>query len=263
MKQKYPHNKKSRKIIWLGAILALIFALYFLNTPLNTLGLKIINLFSGPIKNIKSKAEGIYDSTYVFFADKNELIQKNVFLENELLKIQARIEQDEIWRKEYLSLLEKFGRKNQNNLIMARVITNFSELPYDALLLDLGGQNNISKGMKITAFDGSVFIGTIRDVQPKISRGVLVSSPNEETNIIFDKTEVSAIAVGQGNGELSVTLPGDLNIEIGERAYTLNQNPLLVGFVEKIEKKTVDPLQKILIRLPLNISNLHTVFLLP
>lgn len=267
MKPRYPHSRANkawlRSVLLMSAILALVFIPFYFDGPLKNFGEIILSTTLKPLISIKNTVTSIYGTIKTSFADKNALTKENNSLKSAVQGLEIKLKQDELFREEYFALLEKFGREPQQNFLMARVMINFAELPYDTISLDLGKKSGVEEGMKITAYDGSIFIGTVRGVKENFSRGVLISSLNEEINVIFGKAQISAIARGRGNGELESILPRDIVVEIGEKVYTLNQKPLLVGFVGRIEKKAVDPLQKITIVLPVNIQDLRSVFLLP
>lgn len=253
------YRKKKRKFVLSGALVALILiVLIFPTFSFRLIGRPAFYILS-PFLKMKAGVIEWRDNIKINFAEKKALQEDNDALREKIMQLETRIALSEAADKENEAL--KISAEEKNKFLLAYVIFQPPLTPYDMLIIDSGSENGVKEGMQVSAF-GNVLLGYVADVFDDTSKIKLISSFNEETNILLESSGVPAIAIGRGGENFEITLPRPVNVEIGERIITLGKQPLLVGTVEKIEQQTADPFQKILFRLPVNLQYLNQVFLL-
>lgn len=261
------NGKHKKKVVLISALVALVLAaIIFYDFTFQTLGRPLFYVLR-PIFKVKNNIENWKESIINDFADKNFLSEENKSLRGIIQEMEAKIAVSENLEKENIALKSVFSPEaldklpREKKLILASVIYRPSLTPFDTLIIDSGSRDGIKEGMLVSAF-GNVLLGYTEDVFPDISKIKLISSFGEEINVILESSQISAIALGRGAENLEITLPKSLEAKLGERIMTLGRQPLLVGFIERIERQTADPFQKIIIRLPVNIQRLKEVFIL-
>jgi len=265
MKTIFPLNinikrKKKRRLL-AGAIVALILIIIFFKifsfNFVNRAALYAVKPFLYLSSGISHKWEGLKTD----FSDKKRLQEENDALREKISRLEIKNALNEVSEKENIFLKSVFSAEEAKKFIVAAVISRPPLSPYDILIIDAGIKEGVREGMPVSAA-GNVLLGYVTDVSEGISKIKLISSFNEETNVVLESSGVSAIAAGAGGENFKITLPRQIKVETGEKVLTLGIQPYLLGFVEKIESQPTDPYQKIIFRLPLNIQNLNRVFLL-
>lgn len=265
MRMIFPLNiniKRKKKRHLLGvAIVALILIVIFFRIfsfgVVNKAALYAVK----PFLYLKLGILNKWEELKINFHDKKSLQEENEALRERISRLEVKNALNEVSEKENIFLKSVFSAEEAKNFILASVISRPPLSPYDILIIDAGSGENAKEGMPVLAA-GNVLLGYIADVSEGISKVKLISSFNEETNVILESSGVSAIAVGTGGENFKITLPRQIKVEAGEKVLTLGTRPYLLGFVEKIESQATDPYQKIIFRLPINIQNLNQVFLL-
>lgn len=198
--------------------------------------------------------------SYAFF-DKVRLEDENENLREMVENLKGGIERSEILKKENEELLGALSREPQQK-IFARVVLSPPRAAYDTFLIDVGSDNGIHVGMSVVS-PGGVYLGTIGEVYPKSSKVAQISVYSRETNVYLENSGTPAIAFGMGGDSMKLSLPGSVpGLELGERVLSASGEHYLVGFVEKIENKQTDTVQAVHLRLPLNVLNLRSVFVI-
>ena len=137
------------------------------------------------------------------------------------------------------------------------VISRPPQTAYDVLLIDAGTESGIKKEMIVKI--GDIYLGKIEKVFNNLSRVRLASNPDNEIDAMLSSTNLFTKAIGQGGGNFKITLPRDVEVNIGDYVLTVGSEPLLIGIVEKIKKSPTDVFQKILFRAPINLQTLRFV----
>ena len=191
-----------------------------------------------------------------FFSSKRTLIQENTKLREQLAleKVKGKLFDD--MRADYEDLRNL--TKSNETRIPARVIASPSVVPYDVLVIDVGSMDGVLKDDLIYA-GTSALLGRIATVGGKTSRAVLFSSPTHEERLIHLSSGTPVDAVGQGGGSFVVSIPQDIEVEVGD-ALTLPEAPHgVVAFVTRIDASPSDAFQSVHAALPENIYTLRHV----
>ncbi len=265
MRMIFPLNinlKRKKKKHLLGvAIVALILIIIFFRifsfSIVNKSALYIIK----PFLYLRLGILNRWEELKINFSEKKYLQEENKSLREEISQLEIKAALNEVSEKENVFLKSVFSAEEARNFILASVILRPPLSPYGVLIIDAGSKKGAKEGMQVLAA-GNVLLGHITDVSEGISKVKLISSFNEETNVILESSGISAIAMGTGGENFEIILPRQIKIEAGEKVLTLGVRPNLIGIVEKIERQDTDPYQKIIFRFPLNIQYLNQVFLL-
>ena len=260
MKTKFPPNKnKTALIAYFGGVIAifLILLLIFLpvlNKPLVRVGLEATK----PFLLFKIKIKKWFRINSAIFREKRELLKEIDGLKEKASQSEAVLLEADSLKQENKNILSLFNRKQERNYILAAVLFKPPQVFYDSLVIDAGANQGLAPGMAVTAY-GDTLLGYVSDVSSSVSKVKLISSLNEETNVVFQDSGLSVVALGKGGENFEISLPRSAEIKVGEKLLNLEANPLLVGIVERIEKNDASPFQKIFFRLPLNLNYLRYV----
>lgn len=213
-----------------------------------------------PVLSMKNGLSKKWENLRTDFSDKNDLQNENAVLREKIMELEAKVGLLEVLGKENDILKNVFSAEEKKNFILGTVILKPVAVPFDTLVIDSGEASGIKAGMEVSAF-GSVLLGYISDVSENISKIKLISSFGEETNVVLGSSGIPAIAVGRGGENFEIILPRSVSVSVGESVIKMGKKPMIAGYVERIEHRTADPLQKIVFRIPLNIQYLNYVFI--
>ena len=266
MTKIYPQNRsglaspaggrKTRKTwIFIFAVFALLGAT---NGNARSFAVKTIVGATTPLFKFSRFAVEKKDGLFFLFKNKqsldeelNFLKEKNIELENETILLESA-------RKENEDLKILLSRPDKKNYILGSIISRPPQSPYDMIVVDAGSDNGVKQGMKAVAY-GSVLIGYVAEVSPSVSKIKLVSYPGEETNLFMENAKVSAIGLGLGGGNIEVKIPSSVKVISGDKINTEGTLHYLLGTADKIEADTLNPFQKIIFRMPVNLNELQKV----
>ncbi|MEK7596428.1 MAG: rod shape-determining protein MreC [Patescibacteria group bacterium] len=263
MKMIYRRNKP---LISIGfKMLASAFIAFFLLTVAYVdfleaaLANSIFN-FLKPILNFSILTKDVLNNLTFIFTDKIRLAEENKNLRETANDLKGRLESLEGIKKENKELREILGRIPEEK-ILANVILLSPEIGYDSFILDMGREDGVKAGMSVVS-SGDVFLGYINEAYDKTSRVALISYFNQENNGFLENSGTPITITGMGGEMMKFSLPREASVQIGERVLTMASAPRLIGFVEKIEKSSTNPLQNIILRIPLNIRNLRITLII-
>jgi len=168
------------------------------------------------------------------------------------LKVENTNLKDQISKSDFLEL-ENFQLKeliedklaSTTNYISARVMLD-KQSPYlNSLIINIGSNKNIKKGMAV--LDGKNFIGRIVDVNFFSSRVLLVSDLNSKIPIMLEPLGSHAILNGHGiNLPTLEYLPKNNSVKNGDKIYTSGKggifNPGIPIGVAHLEKDKINVL---------------------
>lgn len=253
------NTNKSSKKIWLAVFLILVVGGIFSDSVRFLFSRTVIVATLPFFKGSDYLGGAFYNLSYFvknkknLFAEANDLRIRNAELENEFLMT-------EFLRKENEELKSLFSQTNKKNYILGSIISRPPKVPHDMIIIDAGSDNGVAEGMRVLAYSNTM-IGMVAEVFPKISKIKLISFSGEETNVFFEEEKVSAPAVGLGGGNLEIKMPSSFKIKSGGKILTDGTFPLIIGEVGKIEIDLLNPFQKILFRLPVNLNEIRSVLI--
>lgn len=213
-----------------------------------------------PSFNIAIFLSDFADGLKGFFTSKSRLNDRVSELENRNRELEVKNSLLESELTEFRRLNEFFSDARPKGKI-AMVLSQSPNIPFDSILIDLGGDDGFQIGSTATAY-GGILLGEVSELGKKSSLVRLISSPGLETEAWLERLSLNVTLEGRGGYNLKLSLPKSVDVQIGDRVFSNTNPPLLIGQIEKIYKEPSLPLQDILLRLPLNIANLRYVELL-
>jgi cell shape-determining protein MreC len=180
-------------------------------------------------------------------------------LEQELVTLRMRSLSRELLLEENRALKALLGRDDTApNTLLAVVLVRPNQTPYDTFILDVGSDENIREGLKVTVA-GDVVIGEVEKVFAHTSRAKLYSSPGLETPVLLGADNIAAVAVGHGGGNFTIELPQGILVEEGDIVSLPSITTQVIGVVEVIEAHGGSSFQKIFLRSPISMQQLKWV----
>lgn len=253
-------NQKQKKYI-IGAILVLVFLVFSITGLFSKMN-GILQFFGSPFWKSKNfVVEKTNDTSYLLRNKKSVFSEnKNLIEENQNLK--NKIADYEILENENKNLKELFNRiQNPADYVLARVLSKPNKTPYDTLIIDIGKDESLHDGQKV--FVGqSLPLGEIVEVYKDSALVKLYSSPGEITDAEIDVIGTSVELVGRGGGNFEMTVPKDLFVPNGVAVILPELNSKVLAIVVNTISEAKDPVNKIILKSPVNIQELKWIQIL-
>ncbi|MBM2817828.1 MAG: hypothetical protein HW401_418 [Parcubacteria group bacterium] len=250
-----PRNKNKRLKFLIAAI---IFAILFLISLTGAFKISLNNIIL-PFWKSDSYIGQKFSNTFSIIGSKKSLIAENRRLGEELNKIKADLSIQKIIQKENEDLKALLGRDEiKKNAILSAVLVRPSISPFDIIIIDVGLDKGVKAGDRVL-YEGSVAIGEVEEAYVHSSKIKLYSSPGEKFIALVGERSVQVEAEGLGGGNFSAKLPRDIEVNEGDAAVVPSISASIFGFVQKIELNPTDSFQKIIFKIPVNLSELKWV----
>ena len=198
---------------------------------------KASSIIALPEKGIVNLSRGIADHLAVH--SKNKDLTENINL------LEERSYENTYLKLENIKLKKLLNQKIESNYsyTSARVIID-KESPYlKSLILNVGSNQNIKKGMAV--LDGKIFIGRIVEVNYLSSRVLLITDLNSKIPVIIEPMGYQAILSGTNADEPMLEfLPENHELSSGNKVYTSGKGGIFlegipIGEVKLVEEKTL------------------------
>lgn len=227
-----------------------IVVFYILRTPI----LSVV----APVFRAENAVSLGLSNFFGFFRTKESLINENQMLRARLEafdSLQASYRTLEISRDD---LLSRFGRAPISEVIAAGVLAHPPETPYDILIIDVGTDDGVEFGDRVTLPEGGA-LGTILESHSKEAKVLLYSSGGVETSAYLERGGVAITLIGKGGGTMSFTLPRDVPVALGDKILLPGIRSELLAVVEDIELEPTDSRMRVLARGLRNINGIRFV----
>ena len=259
MTKIFPQNRNLRKTrkTWI-----FIFAVFILlgatNGDIRNFVVKTIVGATNPVFKFSRFAAEKKDGFFFLFRNKqsleeelNYLKEKNIELENKAILLESAGKENE-------ELKIMLSRPDKKSYILSSIISRPPQSPYDIIIIDAGLDSGVKQGMKAVAY-GSILLGHVAEALSSTSKIKLVSYPGEETNLFIENAKISAIGLGLGGGNIEVKISSSVKINSGDKINTEGTSHYLLGTADKIEADALNPFQKIIFRMPVNLNELQKI----
>jgi rod shape-determining protein MreC len=253
------NRNKKRTIVIASTIILLAFFAFFKEESSQFISRPLLIVFK-PIIALNKNIGNFFGNTLLVFKEKSFFNQENKILKEKIFELESKNLQCNIIDQQNEELKKLLSRDDEEKYMAASIILKPPQTPYDTLLLDIGSDNGIEKGMMVTVY-GNVLIGYVVDIFSKTSKVKLISFEGEETNVVLQPSGISAIATGKGGENFEIVFPRSVEVKSGDLVTTSGMRPLVVGITERVEVNISDAFQKILFRIPLNIQELKYVMI--
>lgn len=249
-------GRKAKKTwIFIFAVFALLGAT---NGDVRNVSVKTIVGATGPFFKLANFVAEKKDNIFFLFKNKRSLEEELDYLREKNIELENGAILLESVRKENEELKILLSRPDKKSYILGSIISRPPQSPYDIVVVDAGSDNGVKKGMKAVAY-GSILLGHIAEVFSNSSKIKLVSYPGEETNLFMENGKISAIGLGLGGGNIEVKIPSSVKINSGDKINTEGTSRYLLGTADKIEADALNPFQKIIFRMPVNLNELQKI----
>lgn len=199
-----------------------------------------------------------------FFRTRASLEAQNRSLAEELAQYEERAGAYEVLRVEneelraYVRLVESISGDAQG--VTAPVVSSVRTSPYGTFLIGAGEAEGIVRGSLVLTSGGFV-VGTVTDTGAHTATVEEVFAPGASVEAIVGGASFTASGSGGGNARAKV--PRALSIRINEPVFAPQFGQRPIGIVGSIASSTASASQELFIVLPVNLSSLRYVYILP
>ncbi len=227
-------------------------------------------LLGGPFRNfVRSVAGGMWNVSSSakqsvaesgFFSRNSTLAQENAQLKRELASVRERASAYGALREENETLrsLLRFTQTSQG--VTAPVVSSYHASPYGTFLVAAGANDAIAPGDIVLSETGYA-VGRVVDVGSSHTLVKAVFHAGAEIDVVVGNAALTA--TGEGSGNALVNVPRGISVEVSDTviAPTFAGHP--VGIVGKVEEVSTTAEQKVYIVLPVNLSTIRFVYIIP
>lgn len=178
----------------------------------------------------------------------------------EVVSLRSRLAAEKELERENELLRSTFGRKPEElALLYARVMARPLLALDESLVIDVGQKDGVAVGMKIL-LPGFIHIGSISGIGDRYAKVRLLSDVGEKAEVYIPEAGITSVAHGRGLGVVTIQVPSTISVGISEPVLTIGPPDFLAGYVVDVEKSDAGPFQNIITGLPINITDVRSVF---
>ncbi|MCR4330352.1 MAG: rod shape-determining protein MreC [Patescibacteria group bacterium] len=252
------NNIKRNILVGIFALMVLVSVSYFWGGTIYYGISAAAHYVSEPLWKAGSRVSNTASSYAGFLDSKETLKERNDELEQEIQELRLKLLSKNFLLQENKELKAMLGRVSERDVVLAAVLSKPNNSPYDTLIIDIGKDKGVKEGDKVFV-EGEIVIGTIQEVYAYSSKVELYSSPGLTHNATLREGTIPATAYGKGVGNFEITLPRDIEIALGDVVTIPDTEVIVLGSVLYIGKDPNSPFQKILVKSPINFSELRWV----
>lgn len=194
-----------------------------------------------------------------YFASRHALAEDNAALRNDNTRLREKAAAHDVLRVENEQLRAALNLARNQEGVTAPIVSSFRSSPYGSFIIGRGSNDSISAG-DVVVTEGGFVLGTVSDVQEKTAAIESVFSAGKEVDARIGGTAV--VVTGAGGGNAHAEVPRGVEVTEGQPVTSPSHGGRALGIVGRIESSPTSPDQKIFIRLPANLTSLHSVFVL-
>lgn len=195
-----------------------------------------------------------------FFSRNSTLAHENESLKRELSQVRERAAAYSTLKEENATLRVMLRMTEQSQGITAPVVSSYHASPYGTFMIAAGAKDTIAKGDLVLSETGYV-VGRVADVGETRTLVQTAFQSGSTIDVVVGNAAVSAI--GEGGGNARVSIPRGIDVQVGDSVVSpvLGGHP--VGVVGKVEEISATAEQKVFIVLPVNLSLMRFVYIVP
>jgi len=257
-KSLLPRNLRRKRVLFgVIAIMALTYVLGILPKRDSGAGIPLSPFFlstGNKVRDFFGDVQGFFTAKKMLLRQlselellNHELTTRNAFLESKIQGIEH---------------LERYLNERQTSGIVAAVLNQSLYVPYDTLIVDRGIQDDVEPGFNVVA-SGAILLGEVESVAARSAMVKLLSYPGVKTEGYVQSLSLNVVVEGIGGSNLKFNIPKNLEVKIGDRIVSTSRQGYLIGQVELIKEKELEPLKDVILRTPLNLRHLRFVELIP
>jgi cell shape-determining protein MreC len=206
------------------------------------------SILSGPVSVFNNivftTSNWLYNSTGTipsYFRDRNDLRE-------EISDLKSKVAGYDGDRKTVSSLIEENKHlklllsSTDEPRILANIIGRPPQLPFDAILVDIGSNDGIKENAIAYIHDNKA-IGIVARVYPNSSLVALATSPGVESSVYVIGPDIYATAFGDGGGVLRVEVPQGVILEEGNPVVVPAISSGVYGLISSVVSVPTEPVQ--------------------
>lgn len=201
----------------------------------------IASLIFTPIQSAKLWLSESTSNLPTYLRDRNELIEENLSLKEELALDGGNDRSIHLLKKENEELRALLGEESEQRLLAA-IIGRPNALPYDVLVIDRGANEGVVKDAPVYIGDNRV-IGLVTKVFAESAVIELVTTPGFVTSVFVVGPDIYTNAVGVGGGQLRVGVPQGINLNVGDPVILPAVKSGVYGEINHIDSLPTQPEQ--------------------
>jgi cell shape-determining protein MreC len=207
---------------------------------------------SGPILKAKDTLLIPFSGITTYFSSKTDLEKENKELKEEINMLRVEVLSSEIVRSEYRSLLAQDVSTEDR---IAKVVFKPPFSSFDNLILS-GDFNDGDLNQKV--FYENVVLGEIESINGSNATVRLYSAAGNKTPAKLPNG-VEFEVEGKGTGRYSITLPRDVEIEVGDPISYPHEKIVLLGAVNIVAPTEDDLFKTVLFNIPIDFADINYV----
>jgi cell shape-determining protein MreC len=257
----YLHDRKRdlkrKRLTILIAVFILIFLLSILGV-FKGIG-NFLHQIGSPLWRAKVSTLNAVDNGAYVVRTKKSVFKENENLQTKNIELESKMLDYTLLQKENENLKALLGRlPEKSDFVLANIISKPNKSLYDTLVLDIGINNGVGVGQVVFA-DIQFPIGYITAVYDRTSVATLFSNSKEITNAQIEGSNTSVDLVGRGGGNFEINVPHELSVPNGSFVIAPHLGSRIVAIVADIVSDPHDPMNKIILKSPVNIQDLKWV----
>ncbi len=251
-------HKKEQRIKW-GLLLGLvtIFILLGYSGVFARVG-KFFGSMVIPGWNAKEATYATGDIYTGMMRSKSSLVKENENLHAENVDLKNRMTNYQTLVDENNKIKELFGRTTGQPSILASILVKPAQTIYDTLIIDAGIDEGVAIGKRVFA-SRTILIGEVSEVANHTAKVAMYSSSGHKMQVVVSGKELFTEATGRGGGTFEMVFPREVEFPVGTEIVAPGITPYLIGLVDEVISDPRDPLQKVLLRSPVNIQEIKFV----
>ncbi len=257
----YLHDRKKdqrRKRFLIGFFCAIILVILSLLGVFKSFS-KVFHFIARPLWEANTTIATDVEKIGYVVRTKASVYKENDALIEENNRLKGQLLDHDVLLKENTDLKALFDRiPAKENFILGVILAKPNRSPYDTLILDIGSADGAFVGQEVYA-SAVVPIGTLSSVYAHTSVVKLYSTPNETTPAQIEGSNASVELVGRGGGNFEMMIPKDLEVPTGTNIILPHIQSKIVAIVVERISDPRDPVNKVLLRSPINVQELKWV----
>jgi cell shape-determining protein MreC len=189
-------------------------------------------------------------------------MEENAGLLSQLENLRLDIADYESIKSENKQLRDDLKIKPIGNFITSSILAKSPQIPLDSLFIDRGTIDGINNGDVVLASE-KVLIGKIAKVTKNRATVALNSFAGVITYGFVERTNEPLEIKGVGGGSMEAKAPIDFDIAVGDKIMMGGPFTFLAAVAGAVEEDKSSGFKNVLLSLPVDVSKINTVFVVP
>jgi cell shape-determining protein MreC len=195
-----------------------------------------------------------------YFVSHASLAAENASLRDEVAQYQEDAAGYQVLKQENDSLRSILNLAQTQPGITAPVVSSVISSPYGTFIVGAGTADSVEVGSLVVT-EGGFVVGTVSEVGAHTSLVTELFAGGSSVDVLLDGAP--AAAEGRGGGNALITLPRGITAAVNDPVTAPGLGGRAVGVVGKVESDPASAVQSVYVTLPVNLSSLRYVYLIP